>query len=180
MGRVLIMATPRSGTLYVHKVLQGFGLDVGHERLRSDGGVGYNLINDYGELTRFDHIVHVVRDPRDCIASIAANFGRYSWIASHRSPAAYWFSLNDRIDWVLELARQEPDLTVDRLRIENSETALASLARLMGADPAPDFFPSIQAHETNHRKEYDPYSWDDLSQDVREMATRYGYGNGVG
>ena len=84
--RVLMMGAPRSGTLHAAKMLQGFGLDVGHERFRSDGGVGYNLIDEYGELDRFGLVVHLVRNPRRCIASIAENFGRFSWVKSHRPP----------------------------------------------------------------------------------------------
>ena len=48
MKTIAIIGCPRSGTSWLTKVLRHeWGLDVGHEKMNKDGGVGFNLINDH-------------------------------------------------------------------------------------------------------------------------------------
>lgn len=77
--RLLFLAHPRSGTHYVAKLCQSYGLDVGHERMRADGICSWMLAADadhspYGDGTvfrdyEFETVVRIVRHPLKVLAS---------------------------------------------------------------------------------------------------------------
>lgn len=63
---IYISGCPRGATKYMHKVLVGSGLDVGHEIPGSNGCVGWNVLIKIPRPT-----CHQVREPLACIASMA-------------------------------------------------------------------------------------------------------------
>jgi len=76
---ILGLGHPRTGTGYTAKLLQSWGLDVGHERMGEHGTVDWSLAGggksvwqevDFREWN-WSHIIYPVRDPRESIASIA-------------------------------------------------------------------------------------------------------------
>mgnify|MGYP001101801554 FL=1 len=68
---------PRTGTGYTAKLLQSWGLDVGHEKMGKDGTVDWSLVAGKSlwqdvDLKAFNwqHIIYCIRDPKESIASI--------------------------------------------------------------------------------------------------------------
>jgi hypothetical protein len=77
---ILGVGHPRTGTGYTAKLLQSWGLDVGHEKMGEHGTVDWSLAagekslwSGGGDFREWDwqHIIYCVRDPRESIASIA-------------------------------------------------------------------------------------------------------------
>jgi len=76
---ILGVGHPRTGTGYTAKLLQSWGLDVGHEVMGEHGTVDWSLAagekslwsggSDFREWD-WQHIIYCVRDPRESIASI--------------------------------------------------------------------------------------------------------------
>lgn len=80
IGKLLITAHPRSGTKYLSKLCQAYGLDVGHERMGANGICSWMLAADadcapYGDGTTFqpnvyDRVIRLVRHPLRVLASV--------------------------------------------------------------------------------------------------------------
>jgi len=76
---ILGVGHPRTGTGYTAKLLQSWGLDVGHELMRKHGTVDWSLGSGEKSLWQdvdfreweWQNIIYCVRDPRESIASIA-------------------------------------------------------------------------------------------------------------
>ena len=79
---ILGLGHPRTGTGYTSKLLQSWGLNIGHEWMKEDGIVAWQLINPIGPWPymgeiqtpqyyyNFKHIIYNVRDPYTSIPSI--------------------------------------------------------------------------------------------------------------
>lgn len=75
---ILGVGHPRTGTGYTAKLLQSWGLDVGHEVMGEHGTVDWSLAPGEKSLWQdvdfkdfdWEHIIYCVRDPRDSIPSI--------------------------------------------------------------------------------------------------------------
>lgn len=96
---ILGIGHPRTGTKYTAKLLQSWGLDVGHEEWRKDGIVAWqSLISPYEsavksadrmpymehniklDLVEFKQVIHSIRDPKTAIPSIVkTEGGSQSW-----------------------------------------------------------------------------------------------------
>jgi hypothetical protein len=77
--RILGLGHPRTGTGYTAKLLNAWGLKVGHEKLEADGIVAWQLAVKEGPWPYMDHvkesidsdiIIYNVRDPKDSIPSL--------------------------------------------------------------------------------------------------------------
>lgn len=77
---ILILGHPRSGTGYMAKLMQSFGMDVGHEKLGEHGISDWMFAvrsddKPWGHKSNLDlefrHIIHVIREPIAAINSIA-------------------------------------------------------------------------------------------------------------
>lgn len=74
---ILITGHPRSATGYMAKIMQSAGIEVGHEKMMRDGISSWMHIQPAGDVSwagkikhyNYDHIIHIVRDPIDVIAS---------------------------------------------------------------------------------------------------------------
>jgi hypothetical protein len=80
--RLLVIGTPRSGTHFFTKLMQGFGMRVQHERMGEDGTVNcawlaMRMPNDPvikvtgRQNYDFDRIIHLIRHPLPTIASMS-------------------------------------------------------------------------------------------------------------
>lgn len=79
---ILGLGHPRTGTGFTSKLLNSWGLNVGHETMGNDGTVAWQLINPLGPWPyiteamipqyywNFKHIIYNVRDPKTSIPSI--------------------------------------------------------------------------------------------------------------
>ena len=85
---ILGVGHPRTGTGYTAKLLQSWGLDVGHEKMGEQGTVDWSLAPGEKSLWQdvdfrewdWQHIIYCVRDPRESIPSIVytENVGKSS------------------------------------------------------------------------------------------------------
>lgn len=101
---MLIIAPPRSGTGYAAKCMRDIGLDVGHERLKSDGISSWLWAVDCFDNARWgdnyqdvkpDVTIMLYRRPEDVIASLA-------------------FSAERAIDWMGQYVEIKGDTAVER------------------------------------------------------------------
>lgn len=78
---ILGLGHPRTGTGYTHKIMNSWGLKVGHERMERDGIVAWQLVDPNGPWPFIDNvkpnnaykwstIIYNVRNPKDSIISI--------------------------------------------------------------------------------------------------------------
>jgi hypothetical protein len=76
----LIIAHPRSGTGYASKLFSFNGIEIGHEKMMKRGTSNwqyavdcefYPYTNEPKNNYKFKHIIHIVRNPLDCINSVA-------------------------------------------------------------------------------------------------------------
>jgi hypothetical protein len=91
--RVLVLGHPRSGTGYAAHCFTRAGWEVGHERVGRDGiaswmwaveGVPVPWGDPRAGGLRFDNVLHILREPAACVASIAfAERGSEAWRAQH-------------------------------------------------------------------------------------------------
>lgn len=70
---------PRTGTGYTSKLLASWGLAVGHEEIKTDGVVAWQLIKEHGpypyakdifERPKYEYLIYNVRNPFDSLPSI--------------------------------------------------------------------------------------------------------------
>ena len=98
---ILGVGHPRTGTGYTAKLLQSWGLDVGHEVMGEHGTVDWSLSAGGQSLWQdanfkdfeWKHIIYCVRDPRESIPSIVYT---EDIIESSKSFRAREFSIKDK------------------------------------------------------------------------------------
>ena len=78
---ILGLGHPRTGTGYTHRIMQTWGLKMGHEYMADDGIVAWQLVHENGPwpfidtvkeggVYDFKHLIYNVRNPKDSIPSI--------------------------------------------------------------------------------------------------------------
>lgn len=122
--KLAVVATTRSGTVYATQLLRHLSLDVLHEALGADGGVGFNLGftdrrvlhgNDTNpgrwamEGVAFDRVWHQVRHPLATLGSLQThNSGLWAMVADGldwsvvdvdpiKRAARYWYEYTQRV-----------------------------------------------------------------------------------
>jgi hypothetical protein len=182
--KLLIIGAPRSGTVYVQQCLNWLGMDLGHENIAADGGVGYNLAEQGErkkrgvELYDVGMVCHLLRHPCHVIPSIDANLGHdfVHFDSTYGGTAGWWYYWNQMCNVVLANAKQAGCQTMTfRVEdaVEDAEDVLPFIARECGARKAEHKFPKHISRTTNHGKEYEPWEWCDLPGPVKEYAQRW-------
>ena len=183
--KLIVLACPRSGTGYMTAVLNKLGVRVGHERLFADGTVDWRQTPR--RLTRFELILHQVRNPLRVIESLTT-------VAGGRGMRYLWQCLCKRLpggciatgDWIADGAKiwyewnriAEPRAACT-YRVEDMSTLLTVvLPRILGRELSADEVCRMKAVPTNTNAR--PHEgrhcrWADMPADVIDMARRYGY-----
>jgi len=185
---ILITGCGRSGTKYISKVVQTFGLDLVHEGLGTDGSVSWHrglktsgYPKKYAQLRPdFDLILHQVRNPLDVIISFTtATEDTWEWVRSKvrintklsklGQAAEYWYYWN-------RLIEKSANWTY---RIENLENEWKTFTSFLGLSASYSKIKAIST-KTNSR-EHPKITWKDidgatrLSSKIRWLACHYGY-----
>jgi hypothetical protein len=193
---ILVTGCGRSGTLYIARVLQRLGLDVGHERLGRDGIVSslwavtdskYPPYHQQGPYPMFNIVLHQVREPLATIGSLTtAQPISWDWTCKHidvdrgapvlRRAAEYWLRWNELCEhqaaytYRIESLNEVWEMWMGYVRSTNSLLAeQAATAILDGL--------STDVHHREHRA----VTWEDveaatpLYRDIKELARHYGY-----
>lgn len=97
--KLLVLGSGRSGTMFTAKALTTVGINVLHEKVGEHGTVSHYFVTDsewypmapwqeragkkhVGERRSdfdFEHVVHIIRDPRKSIPSMTKIFGSVTW-----------------------------------------------------------------------------------------------------
>ena len=86
MTPVFVLGTGRCGTMYLHRVCKQAQLDFPHESAGRHGGVGWGLVvaAAAGQLPEGSLVLHQVREPLSCIASLTTftdlHWRRLEWM----------------------------------------------------------------------------------------------------
>jgi len=135
--KILGIGHPRTGTGYTAKLLQTWGLEVGHEKILNDGIVAWQLLKSKGpypylknifERPTFSCLIYNLRDPSESLPSIVFTENKHKSSYEFRSqiyPLNGKNSIEDAIESVVkfdELARKlAPSFTY---RIEDEDFLL--------------------------------------------------------
>lgn len=186
--RRLILAYPRSGTVYTAKIVKAHGIEFGHEdqnpENQIDGTISFLELNNTCE---FDVVLHQIRDPLKTISSSAkvlvprSCHQLYGLLdidkADQEKSKLYrtmltWLRFNERAEKVAEW----------RYRIEDIDEVYPELCQRLRIEPKKKFLSKNK--NINHRS-YPILAWDDLdkedfdlSQRIKEKAKQYGYNKG--
>lgn len=187
--RVLVTGCPRSGTRYLERQFLDADLRVRHERMGADGTVSPLFCvddsfylderhpNPLFSTCTFDHIFHLVRDPQDCIPSMAQNMPAKFWhwqekhtgITGHTPEplrsALFWESWNDRIERL-------PGAKL--IRLEDWPTVWPEICALLGVPVRPliEARPGATQHA---RMLFSDIPDAALREAILKRAARYGY-----
>jgi hypothetical protein len=141
--KILGLGHPRTGTGYTAKLLQSWGLDVGHEKMGEDGTVDWSLAAGKSlwqdvDIKDFDwkHIVYCVRDPKATIPSlvytednkeVSMNFRKENGVIVSANPIVT--AINSITKWDRLISQLEPEITY---RIEDDGQVLFEHLKSMG------------------------------------------------
>jgi hypothetical protein len=136
---ILITATPRSGTVFVQRLLKRLGLDVSNDSTmpRTDGMVSWmHIFNDdkyFGAVnlkgSKFRAVWHQVRDPLKCLTSMAFT-EPLDDRNSTKNPAVYvqflqrHIQLTERQDLMTKLQQQQPNTELLLPQTHNNQTVV--------------------------------------------------------
>lgn len=188
--RLLITGHPRSGTTYMARLMQAYGLDVCHEKLGADGISSWmfavqeatNVPYGDGSVRRafdFETIVHVVRHPLKVLASSMQTEAegslefRRRWSKVPAGYNAHEEAVHILLAWDRLVQRQKPTVTV---RVEDAADVLPAALGL--GEPVK----ALPARNINTRK-HGPLAWKELREHLRPelaeqlqaYAERHGY-----
>jgi len=170
---ILVTGFPRSGTGYTARTLRFAGLDVGHEKVGSDGVVSWwHLLG----ADKFDKVFHQVRNPIDTISSaMTINNSSIRKLSTITEPNVdkLKFLMQSWLDWN-ELAESKAQMTY---RVEDVEDLFPILRKEMGIKGG---FPNVRT--TINKREHEVLSVEDLrkvdselTDKIIERARQYGY-----
>jgi hypothetical protein len=152
---ILVTGCPRSGTAYYAGYLRSRGLDVQHEKLGKDGTSDWRLAPRI-RVGGWSEIIHLVRHPLDCIASLMT-IKEPSWKILCRGTGIEFDEASPVLGARIWLGWNALISSYDkRIRIE--DVPIINVAR----------------NERSHPS----VSWEQLgawSIDVSGLATKYGY-----
>ena len=198
--KVLVIGCGRSGTTYTTTLLRECGYDIQHESFGEDGSVSWAMtVNQYSYISleqvtdSFEHIFHQVRNPLNVITSWSSNFYDpnshfhnrvwsyiYQYIPqiNQNDPlitkcAKYWYYWNllaeEKAEW--------------RYRIEDIEEIFPEFCEKLGIPTNLEALQRVPKNTNTWSDTTNKVTWEELEreldpelyQNIREMATRYGY-----
>jgi len=179
MARLIILSTGRSGTTYIHRCLSHLGVKFGHEKLDSQGGIGWNFAIDFKRSC--DIVLHQVREPFACISSLTS-FTPYHWervrkvygkeMPEDHPAKAIWFYItwNKRCEKLADKTYRLEDIYYGSERANG-------LLEILGVNKP---WPPITTMETTiNARPHAVYSINDVPEEYRKellkMSKRYGY-----
>ena len=178
---ILGVGHPRTGTGYTAKLLQSWGLDVGHEKMGEHGTVDWSLAPasksiwiggaDFREWD-WEHIIYCIRDPRTSIPSIvytenvgktSENFRKEMGVSPTSSKIGD--AIMSIIKWDEYIRKLNPNLI---FRIEDESKKLFDY--LDNKDIDVKWNDSIIGNPQNTR---DHKTWDDLIKEEQYVGNLY-------
>ena len=135
--KILGIGHPRTGTGYTAKLLQIWGLEVGHEKILNDGIVAWQLLKSKGpypyledifERPTFSYLIYNLRDPRHSLPSITFTENKNKLSYNFRLglyPLSEKNSVEDAIESIVNFDEKIKKLTPSiTYRIEDQDNIL--------------------------------------------------------
>lgn len=146
--KILGLGHPRTGTGFTTKLLKLWGLKVGHEVLKEDGIVAWQLaltkgpwlfIKDIENTIKHDTLIYNVRNPKTSIPSIVFTENTVQASKSYRidkggvikSENKVEFAINSILAWDRHIQNKRPDIVY---RIEDESEKLFNFLKDSGYD----------------------------------------------
>lgn len=179
----LVTGSGRCGTGYLAAVLQGCGINAGHEQWwRADGREPEpSLAGDVSWLACFDHaytgrVLAQVRDPLHAVPSIATTERTWPYYLIRRVtvPLTGEWPVDAALIW-LHYTRRALDRAESWWRVEDVNAQL--LERVFGADR---LTAELVVNETGHHvngSDHEPYTWPDhpVTDECMRLRAELGY-----
>lgn len=187
-----VIGCGRSGTTYTAKVFQEFGVDIGHERLMSDGIASWYLGSDQEkvplgpsmrDLAWLDvGVVHQVREPLSAISSCLA-IGKISReFLANETPflrnlntrlgfaMRYWLYWNQKCEEIASFTYQ-----VERLDVHLRD--ILAVGKIQAKESPALAFPKNVNSRAHQKVNWDNLFDEDsvLAQEVHDLGNHYGY-----
>ena len=179
---ILGVGHPRTGTGYTSKLLQSWGLDVGHESMGEHGTVDWSLSAgkksiwqdvDFKDLD-WQHIIYCVRDPRESIPSIvytedtveaSVNFRKRHGVRKSKSSNPIEHAIGSMYIWDSFITKLEPNIS---FRIEDESKDLYNYLVENGAPVEwnPEFI-GVKQNSRNHP------TWDEMILEFGKISAKY-------
>jgi hypothetical protein len=186
MKKLAIIGCGRSGTRYMSKVLNAFGVTVGHEKDKENGTVDWKAT--IRDLDHYDAVFHQVRNPLGVIAS-CHGIKMSSWNIIKKAGIIEEgdSTLVKCMKYWLEWNKAAQKRAVFTYRVEEIETMLPEMFKYMGWGYNPTNFKKVKElgttdHTGAHAKSYPSLTWEklreedaDLAVELALLAKEYGY-----
>lgn len=194
--KVIFASMPRSGSLFMARILQHCDLAVRHESINPVAGMdlrlshknaperddSYIVVSCYTppllyQLHEGCIIAHQTRDPRKCIASLESirhnNFW-CQWINAFGYQEV-WSVYNRLIEGAIRPDLHYVQYQIERLAPKGLQAILGKAGIDVNLSVIERAF-EIVPKNTHHRPRRRPdYRWNELPESVQEAARRYGY-----
>ena len=169
---IFIAGAARSGTVYITNVLKALGYDIGHEKDRVDGSVGYHLA-----VAVPKNCLHQVRHPLKQIASMKAH---QAWGFMQQVIEIHGIGLRGCMEYWLHWNEMIEAFAVWRYRLEDLPNVWDEFLRRIGHEKCE--IPNVSktdnsCYEKNiiEKHRYEELTWDDLFNENKELASRILY-----
>lgn len=175
---IFIAACTRSATMYITRLLEKLGYDIGHEHSRKDGSVGYHLA-----LFKPENCLHQVRHP---LLQIASQLDNQSWGFIDQIFELYGHGLLGCMQYWLFSNEMIEEFAVWRYQIEQLPDIWEEFLKHIDHPYEP--MPKMKKVNTREmslactRKEFTTLTWDDLyscneklAEKIYVKAINYGY-----
>lgn len=193
MYKILGLGHPRTGTSFTSKLMQMWGLDVGHEKIKNDGVVAWQMINENGPFPfmkpikyrpDYDCLTYNVRNPYYSIPSIVYTEDTKNKSFSYRKKVLEFEETNNHIENAI-LSLNHYDLKVLSMnphvifRIEDQQYELYKTLKNTGFDINYSEYNekvNVRKHKNFDEmiKDFDSVS-DNAKNMVNEYCVRHGY-----
>lgn len=196
---VIVGCAPRSGSLWICKVLNELGIKVGHEELGADGVVGWQYLVNHPWVMKALKVIkdrpvvwlHQSRHPVPTIKSIAAMYKRGDWPPlTPELPLNYVFKITKSDSTLVKALKLYYYTNLSGLqnqkfrqyRVESIDASWPWISELIGFPNIP--LPKVP-RDTNSHKDlgmYEKVTWADIfdawpsyAMNVARLADKMGY-----
>jgi len=177
---ILGVGHPRTGTGYTAKLLQSWGLDVGHEKMGEHGTVDWSLGSGEKSLWQdvdfreweWQHIIYCVRDPRMSIPSIVytENVGKVSETFRQKKSNFYHHdnpivrAINSLLEWDNLINNMNPNIIY---RIEKDSKDLYEYLKQHTDVAWDESTIGTRYNQRNHK------NWEEMESEFLTVPRRY-------
>lgn len=180
---ILGLGHPRTGTGYTHKIINSWGLKVGHEKMERDGIVAWQLVDKNGpwpfiktvkknDAYNYKYIIYNVRDPKTSIPSIIFTENKSKHSIKFRTEKLGIDLSGNRVEAAIKSILEFDKLITSRrphliYRIEDESEKLFDFLKEQGLD--------VKWDDTHVNKKYNARKHPDFAEIEEEFNSVSGF-----